>query len=94
MNLRSIAYHHPTMFESHAIPTALSAVRTHSFWKRRRGPHTTDIFLDLEMDKTAQKAALDPQDGEMQQAQTLDLEVVESQNHHNEHSLGSKHDVD
>jgi hypothetical protein len=79
--LRSIAFHqsHST-FESQALPSALSAIRTWTAGKETGQP-TGSIFVGLEMDKTIYASRIT---GDTQQAETVDPEEMGPQSHHNE----------
>jgi hypothetical protein len=81
------------MSESHALSSTLSVIPTHAFWKRP-ARLTTQIFVDLDMDNTTYDHGPNSNGDDIQRAERLELEVVQSQAHHNGylHNLESRND--
>ena len=52
--------------------------------RKQSGRLTTDIMLDLSINKTADDIKSYPNKGDIQQAESLRLEVIGSRNQHNE----------
>ena len=80
LNLRYIAFHQQqTALGTPATPFTFSASRTQTTWKQS-GRLTTDFIVDLSMDKTTHNNETHPSEGDIQQAETLHLEVIKFQN--------------
>ena len=80
LNLRSIAYHQRTsVFEGHQ-PLEPSHALPHSI-RKQSGRLVTTKFADLEMYKTDYNSGASPNEGEIEQADIIHLEVMNSQTH-------------
>ena len=81
LNLRSIVYHQQTsMFESQAQSSVPSAVRTRPL-RERLGQLVTTDFVDLYMGKSVYGNETSRTEGDIKEADTIDLDVIVSQAH-------------
>lgn len=79
LNLRSIVYHQrASIFEDHSTPIDLPASRTGPF-RNQLGRPLASMFLDLGIDKTVCSSGTNPDNGDIEQADIIDLEVIELQ---------------
>ena len=75
LNLRSIAYHQRTsMFESHARSFENPTVQTRP--PRKLGRLWTNMFADLDMDKTAYSRGTNPIEVNIEQVDVIDLDDI------------------
>ena len=96
LNLRYIAFRQQqTALGTTVEQSTFSASRKHTTWKQSGRPRT-DFIVDLSMDKTTDHNEAYPNEGDIHQAETLNLEVIESQNQRNEgkHDSGTMNKVD
>jgi hypothetical protein len=81
LNLRHIAFHQQqTVLGTHGVPSTLSAPPTRPAWKQSGRP-TADFTLDWPIYKTTHNNETYSNEGDIQQAESLRLEVIRSQNH-------------
>ena len=87
LNLRSINAREQSISETRTVPPVL---RTRS--GRRRAIQTMTSYIGSEMDESILSYIATPNERDVQLAEIVDLEVMESQAHHDgdEHDLGSK----
>lgn len=79
LNLRSIVYHQrASIFGDYATPIDPPASRTGPF-RNQLGRPLASMFLDLGMDKTVCSSGTNPNNGDIEQADIIDLEVIELQ---------------
>ena len=67
----------------HSVPSTVPAVRT-CLTRKQSGRLTAEIILDLSINKTAPDIKTYTNKEDIQQAESLRLEVIGSRNQHNE----------